>query len=55
MNDRNTKGADKIIQSLIWCPMKPKPNEDDISRYCVIATSIGKVKLVDTIKNRILW
>lgn len=49
------KGADKIIQSLTWCPLKPKSNEEDLSKFCVIATSIGKVKLIDTSKNRILW
>ena len=53
--DRMAKGADKIIQSLCWCPLKPKPNEDDFTNFCVIATSVGKVKLVDTVKNRIIW
>ena len=53
--DRMAKGADKIIQSLCWCPLKPKQNEDDFTKFCVIATSVGKVKLVDTVKNRVIW
>lgn len=53
--DRHSKGADRIIQSLAWCPIKPKPNEDDLSKYVVVVTSAGKIKLVDSARNKVLW
>ena len=53
--DRHSKGADRIIQSLAWCPIKPKANEEDITKFCVLVTSAGKIKLVDSLKNKILW
>ena len=35
--------------------MKHKPNEDDFSKYVVVVTSAGKIKLFDSSKNKILW
>jgi WD40 repeat protein len=55
IEDRTAKGLDKVLQSIAWCPIKPKPGQKDtFSSLCAVATSEAKVKLFDTSRNKVI-
>ena len=56
MEDRNAKGRDKILQGIVWCKVLPGKgvSPDAFSNLVVVATSAGKVKLIDLSKSKVI-
>ena len=55
IEDRTSKGIERVMQSLAWCPIVSKPgSKENFSSLCAVATSLGSIKLFDISRNRVI-
>ena len=54
--DRNATGRDQVIYAAAWCKMTPPKGQpaDAYSNLAVVGTSVGKIKLLDLARNKIV-